>query len=267
MSAYRIFYALCVIILVALSLLNKEEVSKDDITSQLEAVLSDSPQLSLHSKSKLSSGIAGQPLYRTISQSSPIEIDWKALERVRVKGKGLIKFNNPLKNFSVRIAKVSENRVGGYSISGNIEGEPLSEFLGTVYEDAFVASVTSDPASHERLAIAKNASGIHEIQKLGPDHTPICEGSIKPPIALGSEDPEILSDEIDEGPPVSADELPDEEGNTVIDVMVVYTDEAKNNRGGASAMSAAANQAVNWANIAFDNSDVCLLYTSPSPRD
>ena len=80
--------------------------------------------------------------------------------------KGLIKFNNPLKNFSVQIGKVSENRVGGYSISGNIEGEPLSEFLGTVYDDAFVASVTYDPASHERLAIAKSASGIHEIQKL-----------------------------------------------------------------------------------------------------
>ena len=126
-----------------------------------------------------------------------------------MEGKGLVEFNNPLKNFSVRIGKVSENRVGGYSISGNIEGEPLSEFLGTVYEDAFVASVTSESRSHERLAIAKNASGIHEIQKLGPEHAPICEGSIKPPIALGSEDPEILSDEIDESPPVSADVLPD----------------------------------------------------------
>ena len=145
MSAYRIFYALCVIILVALSLSNKEEVSKDFVSSQLKAVSSDSPQLSLHTKPNPSLAIAGRPLNRPIPQSSPIEIDWKALERVRVEGKGLIKFNNPLKNFSVQIGKVSENRVGGYSISGNIEGEPLSEFLGTVYEDAFVASITSDP--------------------------------------------------------------------------------------------------------------------------
>ena len=152
------------------SLSNNEEVSKDYVASQLEAVSSDSLQLSLHTKPNPSLGIAGRPLYRTIPQSSPIEIDWKALERVREEGKGLIEFNNPLKNFSVQIAKVSENRVGGYSIFGNIEGEPLSEFLGTVYEDAFVASVTSDLASHERLAIAKSASGIQEIQKLGPDY-------------------------------------------------------------------------------------------------
>ena len=151
-----------------------------------------STQSSLQSKSNSSLGIAARPSYRSIPQSSPIEIDWKALERVRVEGKGLLEFNSPLKNFSVRIGKVSENRVGGYSISGNIEGEPSSEFLGTVYEDAFVASATSESRSHERLAIAKNALGIHEIQKLGPDHPPICEGSIKPPIALSSEDPESV---------------------------------------------------------------------------
>ena len=74
MSAYRIFYALCVIILVALSLSNKDEVSKDDVASQLEAVSSDSPQLSLHTKPNPSLGIAGRPLYRPIPQSSPIEI-------------------------------------------------------------------------------------------------------------------------------------------------------------------------------------------------
>ena len=260
MSAYRIFYALCVITLVALPFSNKQEVSKDDAAPQLEAVSSDSTQSSLHSKSNSSLGIAARPSYRSIPQSSPIEIDWKALKRVRVEGKGLLEFNSPLKNFSTRIATVSENRVGGYSISGNIDGEPSSKFLGTVYDDAFVASVTSESTIHERLAIAKNASGIHEIQKLVPDHTPICEGIIKPPMALSLEDPEILSDEVDEGPPLSADEVPDEEGNTVIDVMVVYTEEAKNNRGGASAMSAAANQAVNWANIAFDNSDIDLSF-------
>ena len=61
-------------------------------------------------------------------------------------------------------------------------------------------------------------------------------------------------------PPVSADELPDQDGNTVIDVMVVYTEEARRDRGSKVAMIAAANQAVNWANIAFDNSDVDLSF-------
>ena len=92
MSAYRIFYALCVIILVALSLSNKDEVSKDHVASQLEAVSSDSPQLSLHTKPNPSLAIAARSLYRPITQSSPIEIDWKALERVRVEGNGLVEF-------------------------------------------------------------------------------------------------------------------------------------------------------------------------------
>ena len=182
MSAYRTFYALCVITLVAPSFSKKQEVSKDDAAPQLEAVSSDSTQSSLHSKSNSSLGIAARPSYRSIPQSSPIEIDWKALKRVRVEGKGLLEFNSPLKNFSVRIAKVSDNRVGGYSISGKIDGEPSSKLLGTVYEDAFVASVTSESTIHERLAIATNASGIHEIQKLVPDYAPICEGIIKPPM-------------------------------------------------------------------------------------
>ena len=89
--------------IIPIIIINKEEVSKDVVATQLEALSSDLPQPSLHSNSKPSLGIAGRPLYRPIPQSSPIEIDWKALERVRVKGNGLIKFNNPLKNFSVRI--------------------------------------------------------------------------------------------------------------------------------------------------------------------
>ena len=54
--------------------------------------------------------------------------------------------------------------------------------------------------------------------------------------------------------------MPDQDGNTVIDVMVVYTEEARRDRGSKVAMIAAANQAVNWANVAFDNSDVDLSF-------
>ena len=40
-------------------------------------------------------------------------------------------------------------------------------FLGTVHDDAFVASFNSQTEGYQDFAIAMNSLGVHEIQRLG----------------------------------------------------------------------------------------------------
>ena len=257
-SAYRTFYALCVILLVSVLLsVNKREASQVEVAqAKLKAI----GQIDLRKDFDVDrlNVIPEREFHQMSLESHPIDIDWPGLEEIRVNGKGILEFNSPLKRFSIRVTQVIENQGGGFSIRGNIEGESGSMFLGTVHDDAFVASFNSPRDGFQDFAIAMNSLGGHEIQRQGLDQFPICKGSVTPPKALSSEDPG--NDPDDEKPLVSADELPDQDGNTVIDVMVVYTEEARRDRGSKVAMIAAANQAVNWANVAFDNSDVDLSF-------
>ncbi len=257
MSSYRIFYALCVISLVALSLSIEREEKTEDKKSNIELLSSGSSLQEELNEITINDNVFDRNLKNSILEKSPIEINWETLQIIREKGSGTLEINNPIRRFIVEVGKVNENPGGGYSISGKIEGEPRSQFLATTHEDAFVASIVTGSGIPRHFAIGVNALGIHEIQKINPYQSPACEGSISPHIALSSEDPTTEEDEQDQVPEVSADEA---ENNTIIDVMIVYTAAAKNNRGGESAIIAAANQAVNWTNIAFANSGVDLSY-------
>ena len=186
--------------------------------------------------------------------------NWESLQDIRNRGSGILEIDTGSARLTAEVRLVISNWGGGYSLSGNIVGDPLSVFIATAHEEALVASITAEKGIPEHFAIAMNSAGVHEIQRIDPNQVPACEGVLSPPSAQSSEEPEIVKDAENQVPVVSADEVPDGDNKTNVDIMVAYTDAAKNDRGNESAMIAAANQAVNWTNIAFENSGVELSY-------
>ena len=261
MKYYKIIYALGVIILVfGLLNYNQRDINQVKLSSYGLITTKSSPLVGYQNNIRSNDDVFSRKPINPILNKSPIEINWAALQKIRERGSGSLEINNLLNRFEVEVGSVNENPGGGYSMSGKLEGEPLSHFLATAHEDAFVASITTGDEIPQHFAIGMNALGVHEIQKINPNQSHSCEGAITPPIALSSEKPILQSDEQDQSPEVNADEVPGDETNTIIDVMIVYTAAAKNNRGGQSAIIAAANQAVNWTNIAFANSGLDLSY-------
>ena len=174
-SAYRTFYALCVILLVSVLLsVNKREASQVEVAqAKLKAI----GQIDLRKDFDVDRlNVIPEREFPPMSlESHPIDIDWPGLEEIRVNGKGILELNSPLKRLSIRVTQVIENQGGGFSIRGNIEGESGSMFLGTVHDNAFVASFNSPRDGFQDFAIAMNSLGGHEIQRQGLDEFPICK--------------------------------------------------------------------------------------------
>ena len=159
-----------------------------------------------------------------------------------------------------RWEKSSKIRGGGYSLAGGIAGDPLGTFLATVHEDALVASITTGTGLPRRFAISPVAAGEHEFQEVDPNLAPVCGGALIPPPGPEADTAEEDGPKGESGKGTRPRDHHKDHHHPIIDIMIVYTAAARADRGGKAAMEAAANQAINWTNIAFSNSGVDLAF-------
>ena len=215
--------------------------------------------------------VAGSPL--TADQQRPrpasilnrraIGVNWDALHELRESGTGLLEIDTGSGLLAARVGEVIENRGGGYSLAGEIAGDALGTFLATVHEDALVASITTAIGFPRRFAINPVAAGGHEFQEIDPSQGPVCGGALIPP--AGVEDDKAAEEDGTKGESGKGTRRRPrnhhkDNHHPVIDVMIVYTAAARTDMGGADGIIAAANNAIAWTNIAFNNSEVDLTF-------
>ncbi len=202
-----------------------------------------------------------EPVTSAVLNRTPIRVNWKALRDIRESGSGILEIDSGSGQLSAQVAEIIDNPGGGYSLSGDIAGDPLGTFLATIHEDALVASITTRKGLPGHFAIAMNADGIHELQEIDPTQAPVCGGALQAPPGIGA-DKFRPGEDASKGNPGNAPRGHRRKDNhqTIVDVMILYTEAARNDRGGENATIAAANQAINWTNQAFINSGVDLAF-------
>jgi len=156
-----------------------------------------------------------------------------------LKRPGIIRFQAPdgsmlrakLKSFWRRSANSGTWR-------GTVEGEPESRVVITVHNDVLVGAIFGQDHTY---VIEPLPDGGTAFKTVNPGAYPECGGALAPPAPRQTMP----------GPPdIAADSA------NRIDVMILYTPEARDAAGGVAGIEATAQAAVDIANDAFSNSDV-----------
>lgn len=141
----------------------------------------------------------------------------------------------------IEIEDVERNAVDAYIWSGKVEGDDASSVSIVAKDDALVASITT---STERYMIEPVENGAHEVIELDPMAFPEELEPISPAttrfVGTTAASPAIVTND----------------SGSIIDVLVVYTDDLRAALGGTSAAQAAASNAIAATNNAYENSGV-----------
>jgi len=135
------------------------------------------------------------------------------------------------------IRDAEEPAPGGYVWKGHVEGQPDSFAIFSVVEDAVSGNITL--LSGELYRIRSLGMGVHALQEMDPAGLPEAESVEPKPEELGPSNMEKMADT----------------GGT-IDVMVVYTAQARAAVGSVTAMQSLINQAVSETNTTYANSGI-----------
>lgn len=204
---------------------------------------------------------------RSILSRVPVEVNRPALDQIKTSGSGLLVIetqkNGPI---TAKIGRIISNPGGGYSLSGHLVGFPMGSFMATVHEDAVLVNVRTGDEKAGDYEVVFNPQGGYELRNMDTTNMPVCDAVMKapPPEAGDSSEPPVPQKEsggvqgtaeIGQDEPIMA-----ADDGSVIDVMVVYTANARNARGGTSQIRAAINQAVNESNEAFSRSNVATAF-------
>lgn len=206
----------------------------------------------------------------SILSRSAITVDWEAIETVKEAGVGTLEIDTEKQGrMTAQVDRVLENHGGGYTLAGHLEGYPDSSFMATVYEDALVARGSTGGKTNGTFEILTNPEGVQEIREIDTALFPeVCAGEIWPetkehphekaPQTAAYPPPVALAEDTHKEPEMAAF-LPGF-GQTVIDVMIVYTANARIVAGGRSAMLATISQAINESNAAFSSSQIAATF-------
>lgn len=140
----------------------------------------------------------------------------------------------------VRLEKVYESKTGALVLIGELDGSRLGSFHGVIHRD-IVAMDISLPSGLYQVRTAGN--GLHQVLQI--DQTQFAS--------------DLEPGEVNFDFPVAPPEPPanlTRGANTVIDVMVVYTEAAKNQEGGLAAIEALIDLAVAETNTSYQNSQI-----------
>ncbi len=151
-------------------------------------------------------------------------------------------------NMTVLFKDLKHNHLQGYSWQGHRKGDHSQTVTISVYQDAIAGSIHTDKAVYEIQPM-----GNYQIKlvELNSRSFPECDGAVPAPQALVSNPPQSLPAAVSRA-------------THTVDVIVVYTPEARIGAGGHNAIKATAQAAVNAMNSSLVNSlvdtEIVLLY-------
>lgn len=142
-------------------------------------------------------------------------------------------------NAKVRLDSAYESKTGGLVLKGTILDQPLGQFHAVIHRQVVIMNIQLEDGMFQVRYAGNQLHQVLEIDqsKFLPDAEPgevSLRGQIEPAL-----------------PPAPAGA-----GNTVVDVMVVYTEVAKNQEGSVAAMEALIDLAVAETNTSYQNSNI-----------
>ena len=212
-----------------------------------------------------------------IRNPKPVRVDFAPLNAARQRQVRRVAFDLGLaKPVTVEVSTVVEHSAGAYSLAGKIEGDPLSEFSVSIYEDAVVGTFQSKDIGVRQLRYA--GEKIHRVEQVIPGLAPACGTPLvaePPPEGIAAADP--LAGDVD----ADSDGWPDKPFNTeadragsagasaaaagspanpatgtTLDIFVAYTQGTIANEGSLNALLALINQGIVDTNLAFQASGI-----------
>ena len=142
-------------------------------------------------------------------------------------------------DYTVNLTRVENTVMGGYVLRGSIEGIPGSEVHLAVQEDVLIGSVMLPGADYH---IEYVEGSLHVIEQINPAAIPPIREPLLPP-----DFPEMVSADASYGL--------DDDGSQV-DVMVVYTTNARERAGSTSSINARIASEIDIINTGYQNSGI-----------
>ncbi len=159
-------------------------------------------------------------------------------------------------DYTGRVSKVIDRGGERFSITGELEGS-FSSFVISVYDEAVCGTLrTGDGSIYELKHLGKGVFKIEEIDPYSFPEAP--HDTIKVDAEQDSESESDINSSMQQED-IAGDPMPTEAGDTVIDVLVVYTPSALSAAGGESEMLALIDSAIDDTNIAYQNSSVNVM--------
>jgi hypothetical protein len=206
-----------------------------------------------------------QPLPQSV-EFTPVFVDTAYLELVEA-GDWIALNTSPIRTFAARVDRVERRGPGRFSIvGGSLDGQEGTTFILVVEGDAVAGTVMS-PAAQEH----------YKLRYAGPQTALVCridDGRYAPCAGADPAPPGGVNPAFDPLPdPDDGMTLPPEEGDdpfggrggcnapqTVFDGMIAYSDNVRVAMGGASAVNAEIQLAVDVTNLVYAQSGVAARY-------
>ena len=137
----------------------------------------------------------------------------------------------------VAVERTSPTR-WGYSLSGRIDDPTVGFVTLVVHDEAVAGAIWTPEASYEIVPLGSLGSGVHVVREVADDAHQCAVQVAR-----------------DGAPPIVVPERGQaDEGNTVVDVLMLWTPRREEEAGGAAAARVATELAVEYANDAFERS-------------
>ena len=163
-----------------------------------------------------------------------------ARDSVANRGTGRLLFNvDDDLELGVVLERTSPTR-WGYSLSGRVDGPTVGFVTLVVHDEAIAGAIWTPHASYEIVSVGSLGSGVHVVREVA--HVVRCAHQSAVPVrGDGSTDHLVQNNH-------------PEHGNTVVDVLMVWTPLREEEAGGAAMMRVGAELSIEYANDAFERS-------------
>ena len=161
-------------------------------------------------------------------------------DSVASRGTGRLLFNvDDDLELGVVVERTSRTR-SGYSLSGRVDGPTVGFVTLVVHDEAIAGAIWTPHASYEIVPVGSLGSGVHVVREVA--HVVRCAHQSAVPVRGDGSTDYLVQNNYPE------------HGNTVVDVLMVWTPLGEEEAGGAAMMRVRAELSIEYANDAFERS-------------
>lgn len=192
----------------------------------------------------------------SVVEAAMIDVDFAKLDRLKREDRAQVRLL-PQREFMLKVLKRNELSRSRYTFRGEIEGFQQAGFTAAVVDDALSMSIRIVDQG-QFIMVRRVADGRHLVSVIDESRLDRCNRSLQDPEADGNAQ---ANGEPDHQSPAAGEQNEDPQPliscpfpDPIWDVVVVYTDEARVEAGGVSAIESLIHLFVEEANTTYENS-------------